>query len=128
MKIKKCMMMLLVLASILIINTSVFATDGFSLDGILNQGNDFIKSGEQDAVIDSSELSEVINPISGALLTVGTFVIVGVGIYLGIKYVTSTPDDKATVKKQAIGVLVSAIVIFGAYGIWKLVYDIVSKF
>lgn len=127
MKIKKYTIMLFIFVCILIINTNVFA-DGFSIDGIFRQGQSFIENGSQNTVMDDGALSNIINPISGAFLTVGTFVIVGVGIYLGIKYVTSGVDDKANVKKQAYGVLVSAIVIFGAYGIWKLVYGIVSKF
>ena len=127
MKIKKYMIMLCVFACILIMNTNVFA-DEFSVDGIFRQGQSFIDNGSQNTVIDNGSLSSIIKPLSGAFLTVGTFVIVGVGIYLGIKYVTSGVEDKANVKKQAYGVIVSAIVIFGAYGIWKLVYGIVSKF
>jgi hypothetical protein len=51
-----------------------------------------------------------------------------VTLYMGIKYITATPDSQARLKQQLIGLVVSGIVIFGAYFIWKIVVNIVSKF
>lgn len=127
MKLRRSIILLITLISVLSLNTFVFA-DGFSISEVESQATSFIKSGSGDDVIDSGALAKIINPLSGALLGAGTFVILGVGLYLGIKYVMSGPDEKANVKKQSYGVLVSAIVVYGAYGIWKLVYEIVSKF
>ena len=59
---------------------------------------------------------------------IGAGVYVGVVAFMGIRYMTSSPDKQATLKQQLIGVVVSGIVIFGAYGIWKAVIGVVSNF
>ena len=47
---------------------------------------------------------------------------------MGIKYLTAGPDAKAKLKNQLIGVVVSGVVIFGAYYIWKLVISVSQRF
>ena len=59
---------------------------------------------------------------------VGAGVLVAVTTYMGIKYLTAGPEAQAKLKVQLIGVVVSGVVIFGAYGIWKTVVNIASKF
>lgn len=48
--------------------------------------------------------------------------------YMGIKYMVSPPDKQGALKQQAIGLVVAGIVIFGAYGIWSGVLNIVKNF
>ena len=55
-------------------------------------------------------------------------VLVAVLTFMGIKYITSGPEAQGKLKQQLIGVVVSGVVIFGAYGIWQLVGKIVSTF
>ena len=43
---------------------------------------------------------------------------------MGIKYFISSPEEQAKLKGQLIGVVVSAVVIFGAYSIWKMAVSI----
>jgi len=65
----------------------------------------------------------------GQILTVvGAGIYVAVISYMGILYLTSSPEKQAALKQQLIGVVVSGIVIFGAYGIWKAVLGVVSNF
>lgn len=65
----------------------------------------------------------------GQILTmVGAGTMVAVTAYMGIKYITASPEGQAKLKQQLIGLVVSGIVIFGAYGIWSIVLRIVSQF
>lgn len=65
----------------------------------------------------------------GQILTmIGAGVMVAVTTYMGIKYLTAGPEAQAKLKTQLIGVVVSGVVIFGAYGIWSLVVQIASTF
>lgn len=65
----------------------------------------------------------------GQILTlIGAGVMVAVTAYMGIKYITASPEGQAKLKQQLIGLFVSGIVIFGAYGIWTIVLRIVSQF
>lgn len=57
----------------------------------------------------------------------GTGIFVGSIAYMGIKYMTTTsPEKQATLKIQTVGLLVSGIVIFGAYPVWCIAVDILK--
>lgn len=65
----------------------------------------------------------------GQILTfIGGGIVVAVVIYMGIKYLTAGPEAQAKLKTQLIGVVVSAMVIFGAYFIWSTVVNVASTF
>lgn len=65
----------------------------------------------------------------GQILTmIGTGVMVAVVTYMGIKYLTAGPEAQAKLKVQLIGILVSGMVIFGSYSIWKLVIQVAENF
>lgn len=88
----------------------------------MNQASGFIGAGEsQTSGIDISKITSSFSEIGKFLTTIGAGVLVAVTTYMGIKYVTASPESQAKLKQQLIGVVVSAIVIFGAYGIWKIV-------
>ena len=65
----------------------------------------------------------------GSILTmVGAGVMVIITTYMGIKYLTAGPEAQAKLKTQLIGVVVSGVVIFGAYNIWQSVLKAVKNF
>lgn len=78
--------------------------------------------------IDTSKVTEKFTGLGQALTMVGTGIMVAVIAYMGIKYMTAGPDAQAKLKTQLIGVVVSGVVIFGAYHIWKLVLNVVKDF
>ena len=61
------------------------------------------------------------------LLSIGIIVLVGVTMVMGIKYMFASPEEAAKLKQQLIGLVVSALVIFGAVGIWSLAYQVLSS-
>lgn len=72
--------------------------------------------------------SDVINPvnkIAGAAIRVTQVIAVGVAIImlivLAMKYMTSAPGDKATIKKHAVVYIVGAVTMFAATGILELI-------
>ena len=69
-------------------------------------------------------MSKPIVAIGRILTTIGTGVYLAATAYMGIKYLTSGPDAKAKLKQQLIGLIVSGVVIFGAYYIWETVIKI----
>lgn len=75
----------------------------------------------------SVDVASVANEFSGLakiLTTIGAGVLVIVITYMGIKYFISTPEEQAKLKGQLIGLVVSALVIFGATAIWKIAIGI----
>lgn len=74
-----------------------------------------------------SEVMEIINSIYDILFPLGVVITVIVGGALGIKFMMASAEDKAKIKESMIPYVVGCIVIYGAFGIWKLVITIFSS-
>lgn len=108
----------------------VKASDGDTLLGnMTGQADNFINKGSQAANnINYTKISDEFKGLGQILTMIGAGVLVAVTTYMGIKYLTAGPEAQAKLKVQLIGVVVSAIVIFGAYSIWKIVITVASGF
>lgn len=96
-----------------------------SIDEIFNSADNFVKKGNEET-IDETELKNVSNFLYNLLLGVGIIVAVIVGIIIGMKYMAGSIEEKAELKQQALAYVISCIVIFGAFGIWKIVVNTLS--
>lgn len=100
-----------------------------SLSDMESQASDFLSVGESNAGVNNSVVSAITDNFSslGSILTfLGAGVMVIAVSVMGIKYMTASPDKQAVLKQQLIGLVVAGIVIFGAYGIWKTLVNILS--
>ena len=115
---------------IIMSNFNIVEADESLLKKMENQADKIISTGETQATgkIDTSKIAENFVGLGQILTMVGAGVLVAVTTYMGIKYLTAGPEAQAKLKVQLIGVVVSGVVIFGAYGIWKTVVNIASKF
>lgn len=77
--------------------------------------------GTEDVFKDLGSLGSVLTAVGGGVMVIAT-------LYMGIRYMTASPDAQARLKQQLIGLVVSGIVIFGAYFIWQIVVNIVKQF
>ena len=91
---------------------------------MLNDGEEFVNKGN--ITYDQDKLKNVSNTIYNILLTVGVMIAVLVGAILGIKLMLSSVDEKVQAKKLLVPYVVGCIVIFGGFGIWKLVVTILQ--
>ena len=98
-----------------------------SLSEMVGQVQDFMNAGSSN-VPDVGDAADEIFDIGSILTSIGVVVMLGATAYMGIKYLTASPETKGKLKVQLIGLVVSGMVIFGAYYIWKIVIDIASKF
>ena len=105
--------------------TPVFAS--ISADKIYSDGKAWMSQGQSQNKISANQVADVLKPVANILLAIGSVLVVIVAVIIGIKYVTSTPDQKGHLKKQLIGLVVSAVVLYGAYGIWSIVYSILLQ-
>lgn len=133
MRINKKMLIKIIfmLITIYVVISNIYVSKATTLEEMEKQAGDFITKGQtqaEKAGIDAGEIAENFVGIGQILTLVGAGVLVAVTTYMGIKYLTSGPEAQAKLKVQLIGIVVSGIVIFGAYGIWKLVVNIASKF
>ena len=94
---------------------------------MMKQTGDFISKGKKESDgIPTGDIAEQFVNLGQVLTMVGTGVFIAAVTFMGIKYLTSGPEAQAKLKEQLIGLIVSGVVIFGAYGIWKLVLGIVE--
>ena len=90
-------------------------------DEIINEANSFIEIGKNNGnPIDGSNLKKASDTLYNILLAIGILLAVVVGMYLGIKFMLASAEDKAKVKESLVPYIAGCIVIFGAFIIWKL--------
>lgn len=65
-------------------------------------------------------LQSTINDIYNILFPIAIIITVIMGVVLGIKFMLASAEDKAKLKESIIPYIAGCIVIYGAFGIWKL--------
>lgn len=97
-----------------------------TIDGYMNDGKDFIANGENSSDINQGQLQKTSNLLYNIFLGAGIIVAVLVGMFLGMKYMMASVEEKADLKQTLVAYAVGCVVIFGAFGIWKLVAEVFS--
>lgn len=88
-------------------------------DEIIGEANSFLEKGNAVTTIDGENLKQASSTLYNILLSIGILLAVGIGMYLGVKFMVSTAEDKAKVKEAMIPYIAGCIVIFSAFVIWK---------
>ena len=114
---------------IFILAISIFCTATVKAsDSPWETAQNWLKTGEDERA--NSFMNESTNDgfeaLAGVLWGAGVFIILIIGVILGIRYIMSEPEQKAGLKKSLIAYIVGSIIILGASGIWKLVVDILE--
>ena len=122
MKRKLSITIIFMLLVMLAINISSFAVD-------FGQASTFIETGRDssDGIKDLTDIGNEFTTIGTVLTYIGVGILVGATGYMGILYMISPPERQAKLKQQLIGLVVSAIVIFGAYYIWQLLVTLLEN-
>lgn len=102
---------------------------GTTASDIITGADDFIQSGVSDKnpTINDSDLKNMSDLLYNVLLIIAIIVAVIVGLVIAIQFITGSVAQKAKVKETLIPYIAGCIVIFGAFGIWKLVVGILSQ-
>ena len=96
----------------------VFAAD--PLDGVITT----VGAGSESTT--GGKVNTVANTIIGVIQIVGVAIAVIMLIWLGVKYVSASPNEKADVKKGAMIYVVGAVMILAATGVLGIVKNIVA--
>lgn len=116
-RIKIIIILFLIIAFVGIFTNKVFAS---GLSEVLSGGKSFISSGSSGATVNDKLLQETSSQIYNILLTLGVIIELAVGVVIGIKLMTSEAENKAEAKKSLVVFVVGSVVVFGAFGIWKV--------
>lgn len=126
---KKYKKLLINIMVIFIILFNLFIPNAYAgpLQDIMNRAEDFVNNGENGGnVINNDALREGSNTLYNVLLVIGIAVAFIWGIVLGIQFITGSLGEKADVKKNLIVYIIGCIIIFGAFGIWKLLLQLLQ--
>lgn len=126
---KKYKKLLINIMVIFIILFNLFIPNAYAgpLQDIMNRAEGFVNNGENGGnVINNDALKEGSNTLYNVLLVIGIAVAFIWGIVLGIQFITGSLGEKADVKKNLIVYLVGCVIIFGAFGIWKLLIQLLE--
>lgn len=99
-------------------------TQAVSISNIISGAQNFENDGKQgyaDNTINTQVLSDTSDLIYNTLLIVGTCVAVIIAAVLGIQFITGSVEQKVKVKESLLPFIVGCVVLFGAFGIWRLV-------
>lgn len=124
--IKIILKILIILMFLIVIeNNQAYA---YPLTDIINSGQNFIDEGKNGgSVIDSDQLKQSSDLIYNILLGIGVILSVLVGAILGIKIMWGSVEEQTKAKEALIPYVVGCFVIFGAFGIWKLVVTVFAQ-
>ncbi len=125
MKTKKIFIVLIMLMTVFVFNSFVYASDDRTITQL---GQDWIETGEGSDQVFNTEggSKQGFLDIAGLIQGVGIFIAVGVGIILGIKFMVSSADGKAEIKKLLTPYLIGVTIVVGALLIWKIAIEIVD--
>lgn len=125
--IKNIITILLILIVLCVYMPKVFAEDLTTIGDITQQGESFLETGiAQNSPINEEALKSGSGLIYNVLLVIGIAVVVIWGLVIGIQFIIGSIDEKAEVKKKILTYLIGCIIIFGAFGIWRLAVNSLS--
>ncbi len=124
-KLRIILIVALLIVGVFFINNEVFA--------VAQKGKSLVNSfsGTGTNVIDTTEGGGLIDKIAGPILSVMRIVAIGIGMimitFLGIKYMSAAPTEKASIKNQLIAFAVGLAVVVSATTILQMIYTAVTN-
>lgn len=103
------------------------SSDTSSIGEAIQGAEDFIKDGEDSDKIKHDSMKSLVNQIYNILLSIGIVITVIIGLVLGIQFMIGSIEVKSKVKESLIPYVVGCVVIYGAFGIWKIVVSMLSS-
>lgn len=96
-------------------------------DGVMSGAEKFLQAGSSNTAIDEAKLKKTSDFIFEFLVGIALVTAVIIGMIIGIKFMTAGVDEKAKLKELLVPYFAGCVVVFGAFGIWKLAVNILSK-
>lgn len=118
---------IIIIFSLFILLLSLLTSSAYAIDEIFEQGKTFIEDGEkQENPIEDDELKPLSDTIYNILLAIAIVVAVIVAAILGIYYMVSSVEEQAKIKESLTPYVIGCIVVFGGFGIWKIIVGLVQ--
>ena len=122
---KRKIFFILIIFILMICSTHI--VQATTISNIIQGADGFITNGSSSDMIAGDKIKNLSDIIYNVLLILGTVIAVIVGSVLGIQFITGSVEQKAKVKDSLIPFVIGCVVIFGAFGIWKLAVNMLSN-
>lgn len=113
-----------------IVSTPVVRAESFWSE-IFDAGQSFVGNGKrqviENPIMDQDEVSELNTKIYNILLALGIVLAVIIGGILGIQMMWGSIEQQVKAKEMLMPYVIGCVVIFGAFGIWKICVTIFSR-
>lgn len=107
-------------------NISTSSTKG--IDDMMGDADKFISRAQNGiGQVDETNLQHFSSTFYNIFLTAGIAIAVISGMVIGMKYMMASVEEKADIKTMLIPYVVGCFVVFGSFGIWKLVIEIMQN-
>lgn len=131
----KVIKILLKIIMIVLLYTSIYIpkVDALgSLSEIFSSADSFLDEGKksdtgEDKVLNLTEVKELNNDVYNILFTIGVALSVIIGAILGCQLMLGSVETQVKAKEMLVPYVIGCIVIFGAFGIWKIVMMIMTN-
>ena len=100
---------------------------GENVDDIISKSENFINGADKSVLSSEEDLQGFSGLFYNILLTIGVACVVITGMIIGIKYMIGSVEEKANYKQMLVPYLIGSLAVLGAFGIWKLILDVVEK-
>lgn len=121
---------IIVMISLIIINAvflNINIVQAAGISDFITGGDSFISAGRGSGVsIDSNKLKSTSSTVVNILTVVGMIIAIIMAAVLGIQFMLGSVEEKAKVKDALIPFVIGCVVIFGAFGIWKIFINIMN--
>ena len=98
-----------------------------SLSEIMQGGDDFISASSDEQLFNEEGQKKGTSQLYFITFGIGIANAVEIGIILGIQFITTGVEGQAKIKEKILPYAIGCVVIFGAFGIWKLVINITQS-
>lgn len=123
---------LMIITLMIVINMLFFNINRVQASGIsdvVKGGDDFLDAGQSGEIsIDTTKLKSTSNMLYNILLISGICIAVIISGILGIKFMIGSVEEKAQVKDALIPFIIGCVIVFGAFGFWKIFVTIGNNF
>ena len=121
MKVLKIFMLLIIFVVICSTSTS-YASD--PIGDIIHDAENFLNNGQNSTIINDDDMKQMSDDFFNVLFSIGIVIAVIVGLVIGMQYMMSSVEEKAKGKKFLVVYIIGCGVLFGAFGIWKIIVHI----
>ena len=136
MKKKNISIIMLIFTIVMLICNNVFAYEEITIQGdgiqvasdkikdISDSAQAFLDAGSTDHTNSQESMQNMSEIVYNVLFAIGIIAAIIIGSIIAIKIMTAGIEEKAQYKEYLIPYVMGVVILFGAFGIWKLVVEL----